>query len=64
MDVTADWCLTGKANKALVLHREPVVFALVAEVVVAMQADWTRPDPTISRYLESYGRHGISFNAV
>lgn len=64
VDVTADWCLTCKANKALVLDREPVLTAIRAPNVTAMQADWTRPDEAISRYLESFSRYGISFNAV
>ena len=64
MDVTADWCLTCKANKALVLDRDPVVSRLRGSGVIAMQADWTRPSETISRYLESFGRYGIPFNAV
>jgi len=29
-----------------------------------MQADWTRPDESISRYLEGFGRYGIPFNAA
>lgn len=64
VDVTADWCLTCKANKALVLDREPVVDALASPAVVAMQADWTRPDPQIQTYLEANGRFGIPFNIV
>ncbi len=64
VDVTADWCLTCKANKTLVLDREPVASALRAPGLVAMQADWTRPDASISRYLKSFGRYGIPFNAV
>ncbi len=64
VDVTADWCLTCKANKALVLDREPVASRLREPGIVAMQADWTRPDETISRYLESFGRYGIPFNVV
>ncbi|SEO14566.1 protein-disulfide reductase DsbD family protein [Palleronia pelagia] len=64
VDVTADWCLTCKANKALVLDRDPVVSALAAEGVTPMQADWTRPDPAISRYLEGFERYGIPFNAA
>lgn len=64
VDVTADWCLTCKANKALVLDREPVLSALAAAGVTPMQADWTRPDPAISRYLETFARYGIPFNAV
>ena len=29
-----------------------------------MLADWTRSDDAITRYLESFGRFGIPFNAV
>ena len=64
VDVTADWCLTCKANKALVLDRAPVVEALAAPTVIAMQADWTRPDPKIQDFLEANGRFGIPFNIV
>ncbi|MFY0691050.1 MAG: thioredoxin family protein [Paracoccaceae bacterium] len=64
VDVTADWCLTCKANKSLVLDADPVRGALTAEGVVAMQADWTRPDPAILSYLQDNGRFGIPFNAV
>ena len=64
VDVTADWCLTCKANKALVLDRSPVADALAGPDIVPMQADWTRPDPEIARYLESHGRYGIPFNIV
>lgn len=64
VDVTADWCLTCKANKALVLDRDPVAAALASDGIVAMQADWTRSDPAISGYLEKFNRYGIPFNAV
>ncbi|MDQ7070021.1 MAG: protein-disulfide reductase DsbD family protein [Rhodobacterales bacterium] len=64
VDVTADWCLTCKANKTLVLNREPVASALAADGITPMQADWTRPDESISRYLASFGRYGIPFNVV
>ncbi|SFT50907.1 suppressor for copper-sensitivity B [Pseudovibrio denitrificans] len=64
VDVTAEWCLTCKANKALVLGREPVLSVLTADDVTAMRADWTRPDESISRYLSSFNRFGIPFNVV
>ena len=64
VDVTADWCLTCKANKSLVLERAPVVDVLGSPSVIAMQADWTRPDPRISTFLEANGRFGIPFNIV
>ncbi|MEM8849056.1 MAG: protein-disulfide reductase DsbD domain-containing protein [Pseudomonadota bacterium] len=62
VDVTADWCLTCVANKRLVLDRGEVAATL--GTVVALQADWTRPDPAISDYLAAHGRFGIPFNAV
>ncbi|WP_455372267.1 protein-disulfide reductase DsbD family protein [Limibacillus halophilus] len=64
VDVTADWCITCKVNKSLVLERGPVFDLLQGESLVAQQADWTNPDPEIAAYLESFGRYGIPFNAV
>ena len=62
VDVTAEWCITCKANKEFVLTREPVAAALAE--THAMLADWTRPDPAISAYLASFGRFGIPMNVV
>ena len=64
VDITADWCLTCKANKSLVLDRPVIVEALAAEDVVAMMGDWTRPDDAILSYLKQNGRFGIPFNIV
>jgi suppressor for copper-sensitivity B len=64
VDVTADWCITCKANKALVLDRPPVSTLLAAPGVVRMLADWTRPSDEIAAYLASFGRYGIPFNIV
>ncbi|HUC63072.1 MAG TPA: protein-disulfide reductase DsbD domain-containing protein [Alphaproteobacteria bacterium] len=64
VDVTADWCLSCKANKAFVLDRQPVQGLLAAPDVVRMVADWTRPSDEIAAYLASFGRYGIPFNVV
>ncbi|MEI6985218.1 MAG: protein-disulfide reductase DsbD domain-containing protein [Rhodospirillaceae bacterium] len=66
VDVTADWCLTCIANKRFVLDRPDITDRLrdVTKKIVAMRADWTRPDIMISHYLASFGRYGIPFNAV
>jgi suppressor for copper-sensitivity B len=64
VDVTADWCVTCRVNKAVVLDRGETRKLLAAAGVVAMRADWTRPDPSITAYLKSFGRYGIPFNAV
>ena len=64
VDVTADWCLTCKVNKSLVLETGAISGLIMAGDVVAMRADWTAPDPKIADYLASFGRYGIPFNAV
>jgi suppressor for copper-sensitivity B len=64
VDVTADWCITCKANKALVIDRGEVATRLKSSGVIAMRADWTRPNKKIAAYLRSFGRFGIPFNAV
>ncbi|HVG82768.1 MAG TPA: protein-disulfide reductase DsbD domain-containing protein [Methylomirabilota bacterium] len=64
VDVTADWCLTCQANKRLVLNSEQIQGLLGAPDLVAMRADWTRPDPAIAAYLAAFGRYGIPFDAV
>ena len=68
VDVTADWCVTCKANKALVLDRQPVAAVMVAasaaNSLTLLRADWTRPDDEIATFLASYGRYGIPFNVI
>ncbi|MEK9581589.1 MAG: protein-disulfide reductase DsbD domain-containing protein [Candidatus Puniceispirillum sp.] len=68
VDVTADWCITCKANKALVLETAPIAPMLAALVddgkLVMLKADWTRPDPRIAAFLASHDRFGIPFNII
>ena len=68
VDVTADWCITCKANKALVLETAPIAPMLAALVddgkLVMLKADWTRPDPRIATFLASHDRFGIPFNII
>lgn len=64
VDVTAEWCLTCKANKLLVLESDAIKEAFADYDVVLLKADWTEPDAEISRYLAANGRFGIPFNVV
>lgn len=64
VDVTADWCITCQVNKRLVLEFDDVRSRLEKGDVIALRGDWTVPDDEIARYLESFGRYGIPFNAV
>lgn len=61
VDVTADWCLTCKANEQLVLARRDIATAFADHGVVAMKADWTNYDDTITELLQRHGRTGIPF---
>ena len=64
VDVTAAWCLTCKVNELAVLDRPPVAERLRAPGTVAMRADWTRPDPAITAYLQRFGRYGVPLDVV
>ena len=64
VDITADWCITCKANKASVLNRGAVSEALNTPDVVLMQGDWTRPSEVISQFLNKHNRYGVPFNIV
>jgi suppressor for copper-sensitivity B len=64
VDVTAAWCLICKANELTVLERPPVAGQLREPGVVAMRADWTRPDPMITAYLQGFDRYGVPLDVV
>lgn len=64
VDVTAEWCITCQVNKAAVLNRGQVFDLLSGGEIIAMKADWTRPDPVITKYLASFNKFGIPFNAI
>ncbi|HIF9438184.1 TPA: protein-disulfide reductase DsbD family protein [Photobacterium damselae] len=64
VDVTADWCITCKANKVGVILQEPVYSALDQENIVLMRGDWTKPSDYVTNFLQSHGRFGVPFNIV
>ncbi|MDA7746486.1 protein-disulfide reductase DsbD family protein [Psychromonas sp.] len=64
VDVTADWCVTCKANKVGVLLQDPVYSALQESDVVTMKGDWTVRSDSVTAYLQSFGRYGVPFNIV
>jgi thiol:disulfide interchange protein len=59
VDVTADWCITCKANEAAVLLTDELTQAFADGGVVYMIADWTNHDPEIAGLLKRYDRTGI-----
>lgn len=64
IDVTADWCVTCKANKYNVLLRDDVQDALTAPDVVALRGDWSRPSDTISQFLRTRQSVAVPFNQI
>ena len=64
VDITAEWCITCKVNKAIVLGRKGFKDLIKSKEIIAMQGDWTKPDKRILNYLRKFDRFGIPFNAV
>ncbi|MFT3763218.1 MAG: protein-disulfide reductase DsbD [Pseudoxanthomonas sp.] len=64
VDVTADWCVTCKANEKAVLGREPFRDALREAGGVLMVADWTDTDPAITAFLDRYKAVGVPLYVV
>ncbi|APR35120.1 protein-disulfide reductase DsbD family protein [Paraburkholderia sp. SOS3] len=64
VDVTASWCLTCKVNELAVLDTAPVRSRLASNNVVRMRADWSRYNPQIAGYVQSFGRFGIPLDVV
>ena len=64
IDVTADWCVTCKANKYNVLLRDDVQSALSEPDVVALRGDWSRPSAAIGRFLTTRGSAAVPFNQI
>ncbi|MGL6162842.1 MAG: thioredoxin family protein, partial [Aeromonas veronii] len=64
IDVTADWCVTCKANKYTVLLRDEVQQALSAPDVVALRGDWSKPSDTIAAFLRKRGAAAVPFNQI
>ncbi|WP_421341798.1 protein-disulfide reductase DsbD family protein [Aeromonas veronii] len=64
IDVTADWCVTCKANKYNVLLRDEVQQALSAPDVVALRGDWSKPSETIAAFLRQRGAAAVPFNQI
>lgn len=59
VDFTAAWCVTCQVNERLVLARPAVRDRMRELGVVTVRADWTTPDPDITRALQQFGRDGV-----
>ncbi|HEY5970914.1 MAG TPA: protein-disulfide reductase DsbD [Pseudoxanthomonas sp.] len=64
VDMTADWCVTCKANEKAVLGREEFRTAMAQADAVFMQGDWTNVDPAITAFLETHHAVGVPLYVV
>jgi thiol:disulfide interchange protein DsbD len=64
VDMTADWCVTCKANEKAVLGREDFRASMRQADAVFMQGDWTNVDPAITEFLEAHQAVGVPLYVV
>jgi thiol:disulfide interchange protein len=64
VDMTADWCVTCKANEKAVLDRDDFRAALKASNAVVMRGDWTNVDPQITAFLTEHKAVGVPLYVV
>ena len=61
LNVTASWCVTCIVQERMVFSTDEFQSFMIENDVVYMVADWTNPNPEISRLLDGHGRKGIPF---
>ena len=64
VNMTADWCVTCKANEKTVFSRERFSQALAAANAVYMTGDYTDVDPAITAYLQRHRAVGVPLYVV
>jgi thiol:disulfide interchange protein DsbD len=64
VDMTADWCVTCKANEHAVLDTTAFRDLLARTGAVYMRGDWTNVDPAISAFLAQYNSPGVPLYVV
>jgi thiol:disulfide interchange protein len=64
VDMTADWCVTCKANEHAVLNGDDFKALLKRTGAVYMKGDWTNEDPAISAFLQEYHSPGVPLYVV
>ena len=62
--MTADWCVSCKANERTVLGRDAFRASLERAGAVYMKGDWTDVDPEITAFLELHKAVGVPLYVV
>lgn len=64
VDMTADWCITCKANEHAVLNTDAFRDLLKRTGATYMKGDWTNEDPAITAFLQQYHTPGVPLYVV
>lgn len=64
VDITAEWCLTCKYNKAAVLDNPFIIRFFKENGISGLRGDYTKHDEVISKFLKSRGQYGIPYTIV
>jgi len=59
VDITAAWCVSCLVNDATVLSSSEFAQSVKRNHLALLRGDWTKSDPEITRYLESFNRAGV-----
>lgn len=59
VEMTAAWCITCKVNHAVAIDVPSTRKVFTDANVQYLIGDWTKQDPAITKYLNSYGRNGV-----
>jgi thiol:disulfide interchange protein DsbD len=64
VNMTADWCVTCKANERAVFRTDAFRDAMAKANAVYMVGDWTDVDPTLTAFLQRYKAVGVPLYVV
>ncbi|GAB3369818.1 protein-disulfide reductase DsbD [Lysobacter rhizosphaerae] len=64
VNMTADWCVTCKANERAVFRSDGFRNAMSAANAVYMVGDWTDVDPALTAFLQRYRAVGVPLYVV
>ena len=64
VDITADWCITCQVNKITTINSKKINKLFLDNEIKLIQADWTKKDPKILKFISKFGRYGIPVNII
>jgi thiol:disulfide interchange protein DsbD len=59
VEMTAAWCITCKLNHATSINIPATLELFSTQNIHYLVGDWTNQDPSITNYLQRYGRNGV-----